>query len=235
MALKTIAGVLAEIFVKFSEKYGFLKTLSYGVVICIFGLSVYSSIVIINLDERINKSVALALTTQTQQKEAIHQEGVVKRVENIHNINSIIKTTMYELGADRASIIEMHNGTNNTDGLPFLYGEMTYEQCRDGIEHVDDMYLKMNLTRYVFPLYLMSNNYFVGNMDEVRKIDDKIARKMESEGTKYVLVFGLHGVNNAIGYLAFTWNNTDNVEIGNSELSRVAVVAQKVSNLLKQY
>lgn len=234
MALKTIAGVLTEIFVKFSEKYGFLKTLSYTVVICIFGLSVYSSITILNLDERINKSVAFALAEQSRQKEVIHQDGVVKRVENIHNINSIIKTTMYELGADRASIIEMHNGTNNTDGLPFLYGEMTYEQCRDGIEHVDDLYLKMNLTRYVFPLYLMTNNYFVGNMDEVRQIDEKIARKMESEGTKYVLVFGLHGVNNAIGYLAFTWNSDELPTIGNNELSRVAVVAQKVSNLLKQ-
>lgn len=234
MALKIICGALFEVFIKLFEKYGIIKSVGYIALLGVFSMSIYSSIVLITLDERIDTSVTKALDVRDKQKEIDHQEGLVRRVENIKIINALIKETMYELGADRASIIEMHNGTNNVDGLPFLYGEMTYEQVRMGVDHVDDLYIKMNLTRYVFPLYLSEKNYFVGSIEEVSKIDDKIARKMESEGTRFVVVFGLHGVTSPIGYLAFTWNGEEFPNITNSELSRISVIAQKVSNLLRQ-
>lgn len=74
-------------------------------------------------------------------------------------VNSLLKNTLADLNADRVFVMEMHNGTNNTAGLPFVYGEITYEEVAENINHVDEDYTNLNLSRFDFPLYVEKITY----------------------------------------------------------------------------
>ena len=58
-----------------------------------------------------------------------HAELVTKRFEVSPLISNELRRLLIALDADRAAILEMHNGTNNASGLPFIYGDMAYEDA----------------------------------------------------------------------------------------------------------
>jgi hypothetical protein len=138
---------------------------------------------------------------------------------------------MNTLNADRIYVIEMHNGTNNTSGLPFIYGEMTYEQVRRGVEHVDEDYVSLNLSRFVYPLYLEKNQIFCGTIDDLAKIDERLAFRLKATNATYVGGVAMNGVENELGYIGITYCNTE--PVGRQEIIRVlSIASQKLTALL---
>lgn len=232
MGLLKFIITLLEPIANLFNKYGILKALGY-IAIIVFGVIIlYSGYVVITLDKRIDRGIDKVLTEQTDAKEEAHEKGVEKRFANMDAINCELRDIMQKAGADRACVLEMHNGTNNTAGLPFIYCEMTYEQVGDGIQHVDDEYARINLTRYAFPYYLMYHKYYCGSIQEAMGIDDKIATKMSHDGTGYILVYQIISGDKLIGYFALTWNNSDEVNITTDKMAQITMAASNLGKML---
>lgn len=227
MKILTVILNILDPLIKLINKHGLLKVIG-GVFFCIilfFGVVFFISTIV-------NKSVEKALVEQTDSKVKTHNSAIQKRLNNSDKINNFLQKTMYEVEGDRACIIEMHNGTNNMAGLPFLYGEMTYEQTRRGVETVCDSYSKLNLAKYTFPLYLNDCGFFRGSIYTAAQTDPHISNKMEKDGTKYIVAYALFGKEQPIGYFIVTWNNTLMPTLTPDKLAIISVTAQKLSNLL---
>lgn len=193
----------------------------------IFVLLVYITYNITELPE-IVKNVFNARTTELQME---HDTAVERRRNIKPQIDAILFETMNTLNADRIYVIEMHNGTNNTSGLPFIYGEMTYEQVRCNVEHVDEDYVSLNLSRFEYPLYLEKNQIFCGTIDDLAKIDEKMAFRLKATNATYVGGVAMHGVENELGYIGITYCNTE--PVGRQEIIRVlSIASQKLTALL---
>ena len=138
---------------------------------------------------------------------------------------------LYELNADRVSIMEMHNGKENPTNLPFIYCDMTYEETRDMIPYIADEYEDLNMSKYTFPAYVFKKRYFVGTIDELYEIDRKLATRLEANKIGY---FGIVVLRNEkeIGYLMVSFENKpDNLEDHDIHVA-LSDYAQQLSFLL---
>lgn len=215
-----IYGLLNSL-VNLFKDHGIAKVLGYLLILGCVGYTAYG---MLNMDNKIQE----AIFQNAENEKDWHNEAVKRRREITPKINATLSELMYKYGADRVAIVEMHNGTNNTAGLPFIYGEMTYEQVRDGVTHVDGDYMKINLTRFTIPLYMAENNFFCGSVEEIAKIDEKFASRIESDGTKFITGFVLYGSSVEIGYLIMTWGDK-HPEKNDAMLSDCSKVAQKIA------
>ena len=215
-----IYGLLNSL-VNLFKDHGLAKVLGYLLILGCVGYTAYG---MLNMDNKIQH----AIFQNAENEKDWHNEAVKRRREITPKINTTLSDLMYKYGADRVAIVEMHNGTNNTAGLPFIYGEMTYEQVRDGVTHVEGDYMKINLTRFTIPLYMAENNFFCGSVEEVAKIDEKFASRIESDGTKFITGFVLYGSSVEIGYLIITWGDK-HPEKNDVMLSDCSKVAQKIA------
>ena len=215
-----IYGLLNSL-VNLFKDHGIAKVLGYLLILGCVGYTAYG---MLNMDNKIQE----AIFQNAENEKDWHNEAVKRRREITPKINATLSELMYKYGADRVAIVEMHNGTNNTAGLPFIYGEMTYEQVRDGVTHVDEDYMKINLTRFTIPLYMAENNFFCGSVEEIATIDEKFASRIESDGTKFITGFVLYGSSVEIGYLIMTWGEK-HPEKTDAMMSDCSKVAQKIA------
>jgi hypothetical protein len=210
------------------KKYGIWKVIQGLVVVCSFVYIIYN---IANLD-KIFKSAFTERATFAQQQ---HDKAVEYRNEIKPEISRILKNAIVQSGSDRAFIVEMHNGTNNTAGLPFIYGEMTYEEVREGYSHVGDGYLSMNLSRYDFPLYIEKNKMWCGTSEELIKVDDKFAHRVMADGVTYIGMIAINGYYNELGLFGLTYCD-GHVPPEGVDLEKLLISdVQKLSMLLDTY
>ena len=106
-----------ERFHGFVEKYGLRGIFTTLVVLAIFGMMVSLFV---------NPEGFLKRIEDIQQK--TNAERIEQRLKADPEIRSELMTVKNETNADRAYILEAHNGTSNTAGLHFLYMDMTYEE-----------------------------------------------------------------------------------------------------------
>lgn len=215
-----LEGILALM-----DKYGLWKITQATMILVAFFYIMYN---VQNLPE----IVSHAFSEQTEIRQSEHDAAVETRRAIKPDIDYMLKETLSALNADRAFIIEMHNGTNNVAGLPFIYGEMTYEKVRDGIVHIDEDYTSVNLSRFLFPTYLEQNHLWYGTLDALEGVDSKLATRMRANDVNYLAIVSLHGVSNLLGYFGFTFCG-DKVPSDEKAVSRMlTVTAQKLSILL---
>lgn len=214
--------------VKMIKRYGILKVIQGMLVLCSFVYLIYN---VANLDN-IFKSAFSERATLVQQE---HDAAVEHRREIKPEIDLILKNAIARFGADRAFIMEMHNGTNNTAGLPFLYAEMTYEEVRNGYHHVDGGYMSMNLSLYEFPLYIEKNKIWYGPTSALETIDDKFAHRVFADGVNYIAMIAINGYNHELGLFGLTYCDghvpPDSVDLAKGLVTEV----QRISILLDTY
>jgi hypothetical protein len=179
-----------------------------------------------------DKVVEKVVYEQAYTKSKEHNKAIERRQAVSPKVDSILDNTLIMLKCDRAFIIEMHNGTNNTAGLPFIYGEMTYEVVNDSIDHVDGEYTKLNLSRYTFPLFLGKTNVWLGTLAELGKLDKKLASRLESEDVSYLVVTSLNGMNNALGCFGVAYCHGHTPADRDKLLKIMAPASQNLSVLL---
>lgn len=74
---------------------------------------------------------------------------VESRLKSDVEIGAALSGLLAATGADRAWLIELHNGSEDiATGLPFLYGSMRMEEVREGVYHVDEEYSDFVLSKY---------------------------------------------------------------------------------------
>ena len=107
-----------ERMIKMMDKYGLWKIFQAILVLTGFLYIMYN---VQNLPE----IVSGAFSRQTELRQEEHDAAIEVRRSIKPNVDILLKDALSTLNADRAFVLEMHNGTNNVAGLPFIYGEMT--------------------------------------------------------------------------------------------------------------
>lgn len=84
--------------------------------------------------------------------EQTHNSKTIARNEATLKIKYKLKELLQSTNADRAWVIEYHNGTTGLGGLPFTYGIMNSEETEPGVAPVSSHYKDFLLSDYLFIL-----------------------------------------------------------------------------------
>lgn len=105
-------------------------------------------------------------------------------------VQNILLKLLNRTNACRAFVFEMHNGVENTIGLPFAYFTMTYEELRmDYGEYISSEYTKVNLSKLKLSNYIAKKKHFVGNVDELKQIDDYLAHRFKRDNVDFIAIY----------------------------------------------
>ena len=216
--------------VKLIERYGLFKIFKALCVILIF---VYIMCNGANLvDTLIGRISCETIDRAAIEKTEVHDRAMSLRQDAKPKIDDMLTYTLSKTDCDRVFVIEIHNGTNNTAGLPFVYGEMTYETVREGITHIDEDYTSLNLSRFNFPLYIKQHHYWIGTIEELQKVDPKIAQRLTSNDVTYLALIDIHGVKNDLGFFGITYCNGNQPKTREEIITILMEESQKLSTIL---
>ena len=162
----------------------------------------------------INPKPAIQYYMEVQQKlqSEQHMELIDKRVQNTPYINTYLDALRVEAGVafNRAYIFEFHNGSNSVAGLPFYWGDMTYESTDKDVSGVRDNWNSVSLTRYKFIIQFFREGYFIGSIQDIEIIDTKFAHKLSEDDITYLAMLSiLDDSGRIIGAVAMSSNSTD--------------------------
>lgn len=169
-------------------KHGFFKTVC-AILIIMAGVMLWQFVNAVNYN-KVAERVVQELV-EKQEKEALavkegHAEGSALRLANNPKIVKVLTRMVYELNADRVSILEMHNGKENPTNLPFIYCDMTYEETKGHVQYIADEWEQMNMSKYSFFTYMMNERAFCGLTDSLWNIDKKFASKVHANDARYI-------------------------------------------------
>lgn len=203
------------------EKHGLVRIFKAIFVLMAFFFVLYNGQNVSKLVENVIKKHEIEHSAALEYRKKINPE-----------IEMILNELLINTGANRAFVMEMHNGTSNISGLPFYYGEMTYEKVTPNVSHVDEDYKNINLSRFSFIYYLDEHHSWHGTIDDLGSIDNKLSMRMKSNDANYGIFVCIHGIEKAIGFLGITYCNGNMPHDLNKAIGNVNVASQKLSSLL---
>lgn len=167
-----------------------------------------------------------------KQKEEVHKELVDRRFQSTPLINNEIKDLIIDLGADRVLVLEMHNGTNNLNGLPFVFFDATYEETAPDIEYVSDQFKNFNMGRYPFIGSHFNEGIWIGSLEEIEKEDPRLASTLKFVDTNYLAVMVIEGVQGPLGILTVAFKSIDELPTKTKIIQKLNKSVQIISRLL---
>lgn len=182
--------------------------------------------------ERQKEAISEVMDQNTQQLFIEHAEQMQIRRNIKPMITDLLKSTINEMDADRAFVFELHNGSNNTAGLPFIHCTMTYEETARNIDPIDEDYQNLSLSRFSFPEYLHKHDLWFGTIEEFENIDKKIASRMKHNGATYLVITTIRSDDSEIGYFGFTYCDGKKHKDNKDMMEFMVHVVQKLSKLL---
>ena len=180
----------------------------------------------------------------TSDDDAMHKAALriatAEKEENIRDfvitpkIQKNLDAILYTLNADRAYLIEFHNGKKNTTGLPFRYMDVSYETTNEEskVTKIGMFYQNIPTTLYKFPYYLQEHKYYIGTIDDFGKVDTDLAKQMSANFAKYFAVIALNSDGTPVGYLGISWCNIDSVPDINVIKNKLYLYDKTFSQLL---
>ena len=136
-----------------------------------------------------------------------HTELMNLRLEMAPKIQSLIDKLTYGIGATRTLVLEMHNGSTGSGGLPFTKCSATYESLNLGKHPVAHQYQEVNMSLMPFANFLFEKGYWCGNTNELESIDRSLYYKMKSNGTEHFAACVIEGVDNkAIAFMIVSFD-----------------------------
>lgn len=167
-----------------------------------------------------------------QAKEKEHTEKLIERTENNYKIQTAIEKLMYKTNASRCVIISLHNGLNDINNIPYLRGSAIYESLNDNVMPVSEQYQNVMLSLYPFTNHLYFNDFFCGDLTELKEIDKSMYHRFAANDTTHICAVSIQGKEKPIGFLLLTY--TYDVEHNCSEIKReVQHTALELSYLLE--
>lgn|SRR5574344_1395048 len=189
-------------------------------------------------EELIKKYVKESMRQQdakAAQNKKKHDQLIQYRMEIGPKISNILKDIIIELDASRTCVVEMHNGTNNLSDIPFLYGDMAYEEIDSDLDYSMDEFKNVNLVKYKFIDNHYADGCWIGTREEIEKEDPRFAYALASYGAEYVASIVLQGAERPLGFLLVFFNSTQNLPSHDEILTILGTAAQKVSLLLDKH
>ena len=168
-----------------------------------------------------------------KQYEETHRELVTKRFEATSAISNILKELIIKLGADRVTLCEMHNGTNNLAGIPFVFLSMTSEEISPEYTYISDEFKDFNLAKFPFIANHFKDGSWIGTIEEIEREDPYFAGKLKLTEASTLALMIIRGKSTPIGVLTVAFN-TGNNEIPTKAkiIGEMAQEAQVISTLL---
>ena len=180
----------------------------------------------------VEKVTTETINSANKDKETKHLENLELRKEMQPQIYATLGTFLEKTRADRAFIIELHNGSNNLNGVPFLHGSVTYDKSREGLEPIDEDYQNLSLSRFSMSTYLHANYNFIGSVEKLSAIDKKLSAKLISNDVKYVAVMTLHNGTNEWGWFGLIYNRETDIPSEKDILNEMMVTSQSITKTL---
>ena len=115
-----------------------------------------------------------------------HSENVDKRLLADQLIPTILENIRIKYNLDRVSLLEMHNSTQNINGISFLYLSMIYEEVADSVDYITDSYQYQRTGNFYEMFTDMKKDGYVilNNMDNVKDPKyTRITKRMVKNGT----------------------------------------------------
>lgn len=201
---------ITEAFTRFIaaiKKYGILISL-YAVALLII---LYSFIV-----NPINPNSVVEKLYEKKEKE--HVESIDKRMQADAYVPQILKKIRLEYNLYRVCLLELHNNTENLNGVSFLYFSMMYEDFdfrNDSITEIADSYQHQRITQYA-DLFsdIKKNNYaYYYNLKEYNSEHSyRLIKKIANTGANSILYLPLRDNGQIKGLLTLS-SNQDNINI----------------------
>lgn len=223
----SVISKIADLFKKNGFLIAFFAILIFG--LSIGGITTYK---VMTMDKSVNEILVEHDKKLKNEETNEHNASTEKRISAQSDIYHVLNDLLLNLNGDRAYIIEMHNGNNNPSGLPFIYGEMTYEKSRYGIEDIDDEYTSVTLSRYQFPTYISQHRYFYGSLEKMKEVDLKMGKKIEQYGATYILMMAISGENGDIGMFGVTYCGEKELPTIETINANMTMASQKLTLLL---
>lgn len=160
---------------KFIKKNGFKKLVMDIIAVCVvvfIGLWIFQPGIFSNrLD---------------QYREQKHAEKMVERMNNTPLIQAELDKFRLMTDASWVSIWELHNSTNNLDGMPFLFASLTYESMNPGLTPIAEQFDNVRLSLYPLATYLRENEMWYGNVEDLKEIDNTAYYRAKALDIKYL-------------------------------------------------
>ncbi len=124
-----------------------------------------------------------------------HEEGIKQRLQADPQIRSLLSDFRSSINADRAYILEAHNGGSNLNNLPFLYADLTYMDPRNKYDIIESEYKNFRLSRYPWASYVIEHGYWYGPIDDCMESDPEMYYRLKNEEVAYMGMYVMHGKN----------------------------------------
>lgn len=135
-----------------------------------------------------------------------HHNAVTRRINVDPEIRLMLHKLLHTLDADRAWLIELHNGSKNlSSGLPFIYGDMRIEAVSDGVLNVDEEYTDFSLSKYPFIAKIFEDGYFYGHIESMREFDERLYYKFKSNDVNEIALLALYQGDKPLGVLGISF------------------------------
>ena len=133
-----------------------------------------------------------------------HNASIDYRMETAPIIRSQLNQLALETDAERAYILEFHNGKSNPSGLQWQFGDLTF--INDGTDDISDEIQNVSLSRYNFANIVYERGYWIGGIDELISLDERFYNRMRLNGGKYFVFQMMYGANmREIGILGISF------------------------------
>lgn len=133
-----------------------------------------------------------------------HNASIDYRLKTAPIIRSELNQLALETEAERAYILEFHNGKSNPSGLQWQYGDLTF--ISDGTDDITDEMQNVSLSRYNFANIIYDRGYWIGSIDELTSLDERFYNRMRVNGGKYFVFQMMYGANmREIGVLGISF------------------------------
>lgn len=208
-------------FIETVNKFGFINVLSCLIYILLF-IILYFLYVWVRSGHALDFFQSQAVSKKKKADKA--------RLDANKQLDTLLLQLRAESHSDLVGILEMHNGKDNPCGLPFLYLDLTYESTAHGVPSITKECTDMSLSHYPISNYLFENRFFIGKVEDLEDIDEKLKMKLEANDFKYVGIIMLN-TKHEIGFLELLYKSAPKIT-KNKIHANLGDFAQKISPIL---
>lgn len=119
-------------------------------------------------------------------REERHNEKMAERINNTPLIQEELDKFRLQVNASWVSVWELHNSTNNLDGMPFIFASLTYESMNPALIPIADQFDNVRLSLYPLSTYLYQKEMWVGDVETLREVDNTAYYRAKALGIKYL-------------------------------------------------
>ena len=134
-----------------------------------------------------------------------HETELIARSEKDEKLKEYLNLWQHKYHADRVFIIQYHNGTKD-----WQHGTMRFEKCANNVVSMKKDYVNFNLTWLDLPFYLKENDSFIGNMNELKEVDQTLCNQLVPYAVDHLACIIIRDeFGDPKGIFGCTWSVTD--------------------------